>query len=410
MPDGPQPLDHAAPERHCLVAGGGIGGLSAALCLAKAGWRVTVLDRESVLQEVGAGLQISPNAAHVLRDLGLLEDLDDIAVEPLNLVIRRAGDGKSLTAAKLGDSAEKRFGAPFLVVHRGDLQHALLRRAQNHAQIEIILDRCLADIRITPEAITAITEDATGNQHRDAADLLVGADGLWSRARALAGLPSPSAPAGKTAWRTLIAREEAPLFAREPDVHLWLGPKAHLVHYPVRGGREINVVAIVDDDWHEEGWSAPGNPDVLAAHFSSWHHKARDLINAAQSWKRWALIDRAPEHRWSRERMTLLGDAAHPMLPFLAQGASQAIEDAAVLAKTLANAKPDTASIRTALSVYDRARISRTARIQRASRRQATIYHLDGPLAAIRDAALRLAPRDSLLERFAWIYEHRIDL
>jgi salicylate hydroxylase len=407
MPEDREPSENSpTPPPHCLIAGAGIGGLATALFLAQAGWRITVCDRENSLQEVGAGLQLAPNATRLLADIGILDDLDDIAVEPAGIRVRRAGDGRQITRAELGAKAAERFGAPFLVVHRADLQNALLRRAQANRNIEIRLGLRLVDIREGEASIAGLFESAEGPELRLEADLLVGADGLWSRARTLAGLPAPTRYSGKTAWRTLIPREAAPLFAREAEVNLWMGPDAHLVHYPVCGGHEINVVAIIEDDWREEGWSAPGNPDILASRFRSWNKKARDLIDAAEHWKRWALVDRAPESRWSRARMTLIGDAAHPMMPFIAQGASQAIEDAATLAALLRPVREGTERLAQALKRYDAARIPRSARVQKEARRQGAIYHMDGLKARFRDSALQMLPGDMLLHRFAWLFAH----
>ena len=402
--DRPQSDELTSARPHCLIAGAGIGGLAAALFIAQAGWRVTVCDRESALQEVGAGIQLAPNATRLLADIGIVRDLDDIAVEPSGIRVWRSGDGRPMLRTVLGDKATRRFGAPFLVVHRADVQNALLRRVEANPQIELRLGLRLVDIREGEATIAGMFETTDGPELRIEADLLVGADGLWSRARTLAGLPAPTRYSGKTAWRTLIPREEAPLFAREADVNLWMGPNAHLVHYPVCGGHEINVVAIIEDDWREEGWSAPGNPDVLASRFRSWNSKARDLIAAAEKWNRWALVDRAPESRWSRARMTLLGDAAHPMMPFIAQGASQAIEDAATLAALLRPVREGAAQLAPTLKRYDALRIPRSARVQKEARRQGTIYHLDGLKARLRDTALQMLPGDTLLHRFNWLY------
>jgi salicylate hydroxylase len=405
MPEDQQPPDLAG-KPHLLIAGAGIGGLTAALFAARAGWRVTLADREDQLQEVGAGLQLSPNATRLLSRIGIVQALDDIAVEPTGILVHRASDGQVLSQTRFGNRVLARFGAPFLVVHRADLQRVLLAKVQEHVAIDLHLGVTLQEIHEKAEHIAADFTTSSGETRRLTADLMVAADGLWSRGRKLCGLPSPSRYSGKTAWRTLIPREEAPLFAREAEVHLWMGPDAHLVHYPVRGGDEINVVAIIEDDWREEGWSAPGDPEVLARRFSTWNSRARSLIGAAESWKRWALVDRAPETRWSRARMTLLGDAAHPMMPFIAQGASQAVEDAACLGALIAGTGSDAKAIAGALQRYDALRIPRTARVQKAARSQGRLYHASGLAARLRDATLSMLPGEKLLERFAWVYSH----
>jgi salicylate hydroxylase len=197
---------------------------------------------------------------------------------------------------------------------------------------------------------------------------------------------------------------QAPLFAREADVNLWLGPRGHLVHYPVRGGEEINVVAILPDSWRSEGWSAPGSPDVVRSAFRDWNTKARDLVASAEHWQRWALMDREPETAWFNGRIGVIGDAAHPMLPYLAQGASQAIEDAGVLARALAagRAERDPAS---AFARFEAARAPHLARIQREARRLRDVYHMSGLSGHLRDFAIEHLPgEDALIRRYAWIY------
>lgn len=404
MPEG-DPSSSSTPARHVLIAGAGIGGLSAALFMAKAGWRVTVTDREETLHEFGAGLQIAPNASRLLADIGIVADLDDFAVEPTALVVRKGDSGEVLSRATLGKTAEARFGAPFLAIHRADLQNALHKRAAAHPAIALRLGHALEDIRETDTEITGIFRHGDG-EVRLSADLLVGADGVRSRARTLSGLPSPSRYSGNTAWRALIPREQAPIFAREAEVNLWFGGGAHLVHYPVCGGRDINVVAVVEDAWREEGWSCPGDPDELNRKFAPWCEKARDLIAAAPEWRRWALLTRAPESRWSRARLTLLGDAAHPMMPFLAQGASSAIEDGATLAALLSAPTPQPENLALALKRYDATRIPRTARIQGEAAKQGKLYHHSGLVGRLRDTVMRVLPGEAMLRRYAWIFDH----
>ncbi|CAN1506036.1 UbiH 2-polyprenyl-6-methoxyphenol hydroxylase and related FAD-dependent oxidoreductases [Rhabdaerophilaceae bacterium] len=390
-------------DRQALVVGAGIGGLCAALFLARKGWRVTLAERDDPPREAGAGLQLSPNATLLVDRLNLMPAILASAVKPKSLLIR-AATGSELAQTPLGEFAETRFGAPFLVVHRGAF-HAILRQAaEANSAIQLLAGHRLIELRETASTATGLFETAHGETRLEAA-LLVGADGVWSRVRPLIGLPQPSIPARKTAWRTLLPAHDVPGFARRLQVNLWLGRNAHLVHYPVNGGRDINVVAIIDEDWRSEGWSEPGEPTSLNKRFDEWHGDARALVGASRVWTRWALVDRAPEHRWSRQRITLLGDAAHPMMPFLAQGASQAIEDAACLAHSLGEARTD-ASLSSQLAHYDRARLARTARIQGLAREQGTIYHLGGPLAVARNLALQLLPGRSLLERHAWIYAH----
>jgi len=394
-----------SPPQEALVAGAGVAGLSAAIALARAGWRVRVLERAPLLEEVGAGLQISPNAAAILRSWGVLERLSGRALAPEALRIRSAGDGRELLRMPLGAIAELRWGAPYLVVHRADLISALIEQAAR--QPALVIETGVEVVGFAPSQTSIqVATRRNGESERRDANLFVGADGLRSSVRERLGLGLADRPvwSGRTAWRALLEAGRAPPHAMRLETCLWLGPRAHLVHYPLRGGELINVVAITQDDWRgaSDGdfWSASGEAAQLRPFFAHWHAEARELLHAVVEWRRWPLFDRNVADRWSDSRVVLVGDAAHPMLPFLAQGAAQSIEDAHALAHALSSH----ATIELALSAFERERIPRTSEIQLASRRQGTIYHLGGPAALVRDFAMRRLSVERTLRRLDWIY------
>ena len=388
---------------HAVIAGAGIGGLCAALCLARAGWRASLYEKAKVLEETGAGLQLSPNASSVLRRLGVLERLAPFALRPDAIRIRRALDGATLALMPLG-GAEARWGAPYLVVHRADLQRALLDAIAHEEGIALQTGAAVAGFASGQEGVAVdIAQGAV--RLKVAGDCLIGADGLRSfvRQRLHTGRLKFS---GRTAWRATVDAALVPAAMRRNETTLWLGRKAHLVHYPLRGGTTVNVVAIVDEDFRpggEEFWSSPGEPGILEARFSRWDASARDLLRAAPGWRKWPLADRPPIASLVSGRVALAGDAAHPMLPFLAQGAAQTIEDADVLGAVLARGK----SIEVQLLTYQEARQTRAARVQKESRKQAAIYHLGGPAAFIRDTAMRALGAEKMLARYDWLYDSR---
>lgn len=368
-----------------VVAGGGIAGLSAALAIARAGRRVEVFEREPQRTEEGAGLQLSPNATRHLRAWGVLDALDGQALVPEQVIVRRAADATILSALDLRD-AEARWGAPFRVAHRADLHAALTAAVAAEPRIALHAGCAVADWRETDDAVVVKTA-ASGIE----GDALVIADGARSSLRDRASFPpQPLRHSGRVAWRALVPADACAGFTRRAASNLWLGADAHLVHYPLRGASIVNLVAIVadrDTALPEAFWSQPGDAARLARRFANWHRDLRDLLAVATSWRIWPLMTRDPPERLMRNRIALAGDAAHPMMPFLAQGAAQAIEDAAALGDAFAR-RPDAHA---ALRAYEHARLSKARAVVAASERQATIYHLRGPAAVARDLAMRAA-------------------
>ncbi|MBV9956273.1 MAG: FAD-dependent monooxygenase [Pseudolabrys sp.] len=390
-----------ASDRHVLISGGGIGGLTAALALARAGMRVTVFEQAPRLEEAGAGIQLSPNATRVLIALGLGEPLKVTAVEPLGIRVLAGRSAREIVRIPLGPSAEKRYGAPYWVIHRGDLQNALAEAARANPDITLSLATRVEDFAPHSNGIS-IQGRRLGQVVEERALALVAADGLWSPARALLRRQAAPTFRHKTAWRALVPAQDVPPQWRLPFVHLWLGPDAHLVHYPVKAGALINIVAIVDDEFREEGWSATGETFDILRHFArwSWCEEARDLIAVPERWQKWALFDRKSPARGSGP-ITLLGDAAHPSLPFLAQGGAMAIEDAAVLAANFVDNIDDPVKV---LRAYERARRKRTAKVQRAARRQGRIYGRTGPEALVRNLVMKMMGGEKLLAHYDWLY------
>jgi len=390
-----------AAARTVIIAGAGIGGLTAALALAQRGFEITVLEAAERLEEVGAGLQLSPNAARVLLALGIAERLKPHVVIPEHLVVRNARSGRLLAQGPLGASSAKRYGAPYWVVHRGDLQAVLCEAVAATPSITLRLGSKVESFTAEPDGVAVSTSH--GSQPLAArAHALIAADGLWSTLRQKLGHATAPRPAGHTAWRALVPIEAAPKSAALPAVNLWLGAHAHLVHYPVKAGRMINVVAIVGDDWREPGWNTPGEPRELLDRFSAreWHASARDLLAASDRWQKWALFYCPSLASWGMGLLMLLDDAVHPMLLYLAQGAAMEIEDAAVLAACL-DRNPD---VPAALRTYEASRLLRTTRVQHDASFNGTVYHLRGAGAVLRSLGLMALGGDWLVSHYDWLY------
>ena len=386
-------------DKAMVIVGGGIGGLAAALAAARAGRAVRLLEQAPAFAEVGAGIQLGPNVVRVLQGWGLGDALRRVAAFPAQLEVRNALTAETLGVLPLGEHAVARYGAAYATVARADLHTLLLQAVQTHP-----VDLQLATI------LTQVQQDADGVHLQTAAGdrwqtpLLVGADGLWSRVRQHLLPQAQPRATGHLAFRAMVRQDSLPVMLRSQVVTAWLGPRFHAVQYPVRGGEWLNVVAIVQG--HVEGdpqsWDHSANAAELRARLANAQAPLLDLIHTINDWRLWPLYDRPPIARATEHaqgRIALLGDAAHPMRPYLAQGAGMAIEDAQQLVASL-EAQPT--AVPAALAHYAQSRWQRNARVQARAIRNGKIFHLQGPLRAGRDASLRLMG-ERLLD-VPWLY------
>ena len=390
-----------------LIAGGGIGGLAAALAAAQAGWEVRLFERAAEFSEVGAGVQLGPNVTRILYRWGLEQALLSFAACPDRLQIRNAVSGAELGMLPLGSEIHSRYGAPYVTIHRADLHNLLGAAVMSQADIHINLDRCLISFRDDGRAVTMTT---TASQ-RVEGDALLGADGGWSRVRQILLNDGPPIFTGHLAYRAMLNQAALPEALRSAQVTAWLGPHLHVVQYPVRGGEWMNVVAIVRGEQPEDmqHWDHGANAADLLRATGAVCAPLRDLLAAApeasvndHAWRLWALADRPPVQsadQIARGHVALLGDAAHPMRPYLAQGAGMAIEDASELARALSM---DAVDVPTRLLRYAQARWQRVGRVQARSIRNGEIYHATGLMRVGRDASIRLLGQ-RLLD-VPWLY------
>ncbi|MEH2486566.1 FAD-dependent monooxygenase [Bradyrhizobium sp. AZCC 2230] len=395
--------------RTIVIAGAGIGGLTAALALAARGFRVVVLEKAERLEDIGAGLQLSPNASRVLVELGLTERLKLRAVVPEAVSIMSARAGGELLRMPLGEAAATRAGAPYWVVHRADLQSALAGAVADHPDIDLKLGATFEDVAPHAKGLTVVHRSGT-IRRSDLASALIGADGIWSTVRQHLFPEVQPRFSGLIAWRGTLDATQLPKEYTARRVQLWMGSNAHLVAYPIAGGRQLNVVAVLPGTWNRPGCSTPGDPFEVMDTFAAprWPPTARMMLAAVDSWRKWALFGVPDGCPWSDGPVALLGDAVHAMLPFAAQGAGMAIEDAAVLARHLSvEAAEDAAGVAAALKQYGLARQARVRKVQRTARQQGRIYHLGGPFALARDLAIRALGPDRMLARQDWIYGWR---
>jgi salicylate hydroxylase len=387
-----------------IIAGAGISGLASAIALSQAGFKVRIYERTDKLEEFGAGLQITPNAARILPRLGVLKRVRQFSSKPDAVLALRGSDNAELMRLPLVD-AERRWGAEYLVIHRADLQTALLEAANSQPGVELSLGATVSSFANDYDSVSVSLHRGRTTM-RDKADLLIGADGLRSQVRNGLGFGAPDQAnfTGRVAYRAVVNAENAdPRWARS-EIVLRLGPDAHLVQYPLRHGSIINLVATIKSACRagaaDHQWDGPVDRPALERAFAGWSKEARALIGAPTQWRAWPLYCRPPIPSFSLGRAALVGDAAHPMVPFLAQGAAQAIEDAGALGRVAARAQ----DIPVALAAFSRDRVERAARVQRQALRQGRIYHLSGPLAFARDMTMRMLGPRRLGERYDWLY------
>jgi salicylate hydroxylase len=380
------------------IAGGGLGGLTAALALSQGGNEVIVLEQAAAHRTAGAGIQLSPNASRVLLRLGLGPALEGKVTATERSRFRHFRTGRAITEARLGAEAEGRYGAPYWQIHRADLHEALQTALSADPRVELRLGRAVSARAITENEGSVTLPGVDGP-----VDLLLGADGIHSEVRRWCFGEAPARFTGQVAWRFLVPSEGLAPALQARDSQVWWGPGKHFVHYPVDGGARINGVAVVEAGaWTEESWALPGQPEDLRAAFQGWHPELQQLLERVtpEGLFQWGLFDRAPLPCWHRGSVVLLGDACHPTLPFLAQGAAMAIEDSAALALAL----KQTPTLADALPSYETWRRSRTARIQQLSRRYGWVYHLGAPLATFRNLAAPFA-RGTTMD---WLYRYDV--
>ncbi|WP_409332936.1 FAD-dependent monooxygenase [Trujillonella humicola] len=379
-----------------LVVGGGIGGLAAALAIARTGTPVHLIEQAAEFTEIGAGLQVGANATRVLHRLGVLEAVQQVAVHPQRAIMRDATTGEKLTGLTLGETYRRRYGFPYVVMHRSDLLQILLDACTAEPLITLENDRTVVDVELGDG--TAAVTCADGTVYR--AGVVVGADGLRSRLRRLFSDDEPVC-SGYVAYRGTQPIEEVATDVEANDVVLWVGPRMHLMQYPVRAGALYNQVAVFHSESFASGAGEWGTPEELDAVYAGTVEPVRISAAAVSRARHWPLFDREPLDSYVRGRVALMGDAAHPMLQVLGQGACQALEDAVCLADVLAEHPDD---VDKALAAYEEARLPRTTRCQRAARPWAEIWHLTDPLAiALRDRVFRSRADDDYSD-VDWLY------
>lgn len=390
-----------SPQLPVIVAGGGIGGLAAALALVRQGFAVKVLEQSPQIGEIGAGIQLGPNAFHAFDALGVGEKARSRAVYTDYMIMHDAIDEYVVGRIPTGEAFRQRFGNPYAVIHRVDVHTSLLEGAQETGRVEFQTSARVECIEQDADSVTAF--DQAGRAHRGVA--LIGADGVKSVVRAQY-VNDPPRVTGHVVYRAVVDKKDFPAELQCNAASIWVGPNCHLVHYPLRGGEQYNVVVTFHSRKQEEWGVTEGSKEEVQSYFQDICPRARQLIDLPKSWKRWATADREPIGQWSFGRATLLGDAAHPTTQYMAQGACMALEDAVTLGEALRFKDNDFA---TAFDLYQRSRVARTARIVLSSREMGRIYHARGVERLVRNDLWKGRTPERFYDAMEWLYGWNVD-
>lgn len=386
----------AATSNRVIVAGGGIGGLAAALALVRQGFEVLVLEQAPEIGEIGAGIQLGPNAFHAFDALGIGEKARRRAVYTESIVMHDAVDESLVGRVETGEAFRARFANPYAVIHRVDVHRSLLEGAQETGRVQFLTRTRVESVKQDNDGVTV--GDQTGKLYRGVA--LIGADGVRSVVREIY-VNDPPRITGHVVYRSVVDKREFPSDLQWNAASLWAGPKCHLVHYQLRGGEQYNVVVTFHSRNREEWGVTEGSREEVQSYFQGISARPRQLIDLPNSWKRWATADRDPIGRWSFGRVSLLGDAAHPTTQYMAQGACMALEDAVTLGEALRIHGNDWAK---ALDLYQRARIARTARIVLSGREMGRLYHAEGVERLVRNSLWKGRSQDRFYDALEWLY------
>ena len=384
-----------------LIAGGGIGGVAAALSLARLGYAVKVLEQAPELGEIGAGIQLGPNAFAAFDALGIGELARARAVYTDEMVMHDALDERLVGRIPTDQAFRERFGNPYAVIHRADIHTSLLEGAQQHGNIETLTGTRIE--RVEQDGDTVTVYDQHGNAHKGQA--LIGADGVKSVVRQQY-VGDPARVSGHVVYRAVVEKDEFPADLRWNAASIWVGPNYHLVHYPLRGGEQYNVVVTFHSREQEEWGVREGSREEVQSYYQDCCPRAHQLIDMPKSWKRWATADREPIGQWTFGRATLLGDAAHPTLQYIAQGACMALEDAVTLGEALKHTGHDWPK---ALQLYEQSRIARTARVVLSAREMGRIFHAKGVERLVRNDLWKDRSPERFYDAMEWLYGWTVD-